>query len=376
IFIHGLIRDEKGRKMSKSLGNSPDPLDLIEKYGADGLRFGICNIAPSGSDILFSEDRIQIGRNFSNKLWNAVRFRQMSGPMADNSSLEAITGRIDASLFDDYDHWILGRLIAVSADIEKCFSSFEIAPLTHQIYAFFWGDFCDWYVEASKGKLKGDEALRDNCLAIQDLVIRQVLQLANPVMPHITEELWTGLGYDASTPFIQNTKLTSAVILTEQVPVDKSAVARVLNLQELISQARALKAQYNLANKRDVEVFYGAEGDQAKVIADNAGLVKTLAGLGKLEALGGTSSDGLPAVVTPLGSLYLDLSSSIDVEAERTRLTKELEKLNKLVLVGKNKLKNSKFVESAPEKVVEGARKQLAETTEKRDETQRILESL
>ncbi|MEN8661480.1 MAG: valine--tRNA ligase [Lentimonas sp.] len=376
IFIHGLIRDEKGRKMSKSLGNSPDPLDLIEKYGADGLRFGICNIAPSGSDILFSEDRIQIGRNFSNKLWNAVRFRQMSGPMADNSSFEAITGRIDASLFDDYDHWILGRLIAVSADIEKCFSSFEIAPLTHQIYAFFWGDFCDWYVEASKGKLKGDEALRDNCLAIQDLVIRQVLQLANPVMPHITEELWTGLGYDASTPFIQNTKLTSAVILTEQVPVDKSAVARVLNLQELISQARALKAQYNLANKRDVEVFYGAEGDQAKVIADNAGLVKTLAGLGKLEALGGTSSDGLPAVVTPLGSLYLDLSSSIDVEAERTRLTKELEKLNKLVLVGKNKLKNSKFVESAPEKVVEGARKQLAETTEKRDETQRILESL
>jgi valyl-tRNA synthetase len=109
IFIHGLIRDEKGRKMSKSLGNSPDPLDLIEKFGADGLRFGICNIAPTGSDILFSEERIQIGRNFCNKLWNASRFRQMSGPMADNCSLGAILGRIDAKLFDDYDHWILSR---------------------------------------------------------------------------------------------------------------------------------------------------------------------------------------------------------------------------------------------------------------------------
>lgn len=376
IFIHGLIRDEKGRKMSKSLGNSPDPLDLIEKYGADGLRFGICNIAPSGSDILFSEERIQIGRNFTNKLWNAVRFRQMSGPTADNSSLEAIVSRIDSSLFDDYDHWILARLIEVSAELEKCFDNYEIAPLTHHIYAFFWADFCDWYVEASKGKLKGDEALRDNCLAIQDLVIRQVLQLANPIMPHITEELWKGLGYDASVAFIQNTQLTSAATLAKQVAVDKSAAERVINLQELISQARALKAQYNLANKRDVEVFYGAEGEQAKAIADNVGLVKTLAGLGKLEALGENSADGLPAVVTPLGSLYLDLSSSLDVKAEKNRLTKELDKLNKLVAVGENKLKNPKFVESAPEKVVAGARKQLAETTEKRDETQRILESL
>ncbi len=376
IFIHGLIRDEKGRKMSKSLGNSPDPLDLIEKYGADGLRFGVCNIAPSGADILFSEERIQIGRNFTNKLWNAVRFRQMSGPMADNSSLDVIVGRMDVSLFDDYDHWILGRLTNLTADLEKCFARYEIAPLTHQIYAFFWGDFCDWYVEASKGKLKGDAALRDNCLAIQDLVIRQVLQLAHPIMPHITEELWKGLGYDAAVAFIQNTQLTAASTLAEQVPVDTSAVARVIQLQELISQARALKAQYNLANKRDVEVFFGAEGGAAEVITANVAQIKTLAGLGQLEALGERSSDGLPAVVTPLGSLYLDLSSSIDVEAEKARLTKELAKLDKLVAAGEGKLKNQKFVNSAPQQVVDGARKQLAETTEKRDETKRILQSL
>jgi valyl-tRNA synthetase len=376
IFIHGLIRDEKGRKMSKSLGNSPDPLDLIEKYGADGLRFGICNIAPSGSDILFSEERIQIGRNFCNKLWNAARFRQMSGPMADNSSFEAIISRMNPDLFDDYDHWILGRLQQVTAELEKCFTNYEIAPLTHQIYAFFWGDFCDWYVEASKGKLKGDAELRDNCLAIQDLVIRQVLQLANPIIPHITEELWNGLGYDEVVAYIQNTPIVPTSTLEEQVPVDPGAIERVSNLQELISQARALKAQYNLASKRDVAVFFGAEGSTAQIIEDNAALIRTLAGLGRLEAIGDRSADGLPAIVTPLGSLYLDLNSSIDVEAEKVRLSKELEKLNKLVAVGENKLKNPKFVESAPEKVVAGARKQLAETTEKRDETQRILDSL
>jgi valyl-tRNA synthetase len=146
-------------------------------------------------------------------------------------------------------------------------------------------------------------------------------------------------------------------------------------LQELITQARALKSQYNLANKRDVAVLYAAEGDAIKVIADNASLVQTLAGI-VLTAVDGAQPDGLPAAVTPLGTLYLDLSSSIDVEAEKARLSKELAKLNQLVAAGEGKLKNSKFVDSAPAKIVEGARKQLAETTEKRDETKRILASL
>jgi valyl-tRNA synthetase len=217
--------------------------------------------------------------------------------------------------------------------------------------------------------------LRDNCLAIQDLVIRQVLQLANPVIPHITEELWEGLGYDAAVAYIQNTKLTSAADLEAALSADRSAAARVVSLQELISQARALKSQYNLANKRDVAVLYAAEGDAVKVIVDNASLVQTLAGI-VLTAVDGAQPDGLPAAVTPLGTLYLDLSSSIDVEAEKARLSKELAKLNQLVAAGEGKLKNSKFVDSAPAKIVEGARQQLAETTEKRDETKRILESL
>ncbi len=376
IYIHGLIRDEKGRKMSKSLGNSPDPLDLIAKFGADGLRFGICNIAPTGSDILFSEERIQIGRNFCNKLWNAARFRQMSGPMADNSSLGSIRGRIDPALLDDYDHWILARMRQATEDVSKCFTGYELAPLTHLIYAFFWSDFCDWYVEASKGKLKGEPAMRDNCLAVQDLVLRQVLMLANPVIPHITEELWEALGYAAGTPYIQNAVIPGAPDLFGSLVIDAGAAQRVANLNEFISQARALKAKYNLASKRDVVVFHGAEGEAGETVDANGGLICTLAGLGRLEPAAGQSTDGLPAAVTPLGPVYLDLGSSIDVEAEKSRLGKELAKLDKLVAAGEGKLKNPKFVDGAPAQVVEGARRQLAETAQKRDETRRILESL
>lgn len=376
IFIHGLIRDEKGRKMSKSLGNSPDPLDLIEKFGADGLRFGICNIAPTGSDILFSEERIQIGRNFCNKLWNAARFRQMSGAMENNCSLEAIHARIDQKLLDDYDYWILERLAELTEAVESCFTGYELAPLTHHIYGFFWADFCDWYVEASKGKQKSSEAECKHCLAIQDLVLRQVLQLANPVIPHITEELWRGLGYDTNRAFIQDTTIPGSETLLGDLKIDPGAVERVRQLQEFISQARALKAKYNLASKRDVAIFHSAEGAAAEVIAGNLSLIQMLAGIGSIDTIEDRSSEGLPAAVTPLGTLYLDLRSSIDVEAEKVRLSKELAKLETQVAAGEGKLKNPKFIKSAPPQVVEGARKQLAETTEKRDETRRIFESL
>lgn len=379
VFIHGLIRDEKGRKMSKSLGNSPDPLDLIEKFGADGLRFGICNIAPTGSDILFSEERIQIGRNFCNKLWNAARFRQMSGPMSDNSSLQAILRRIDSSKMDAFDHWILLRLSELTDSIEKCFSGFELAPLTHEIYAFFWGDFCDWYIEASKNKLSGDhfiEGYEDNCLAIQDLVFRQLLQLANPVIPHITEELWEKLGYNANSKYIQESSYAPSICILDELSIDRTRAKDIDDLQDLIKQARALKAKYNLGSKRDVRVYYSWDPDKSQAIAQNDGLIRSLAGIGELVYQKEVSVEGLPAAVTPLGTIYLDLSSSIDVEAEKLRLSKELDRLDRMVAAGESKLKNPKFVEGAPAHVVEGARKQLVETTEKRDETKRILGTL
>src|SRR6185436_7147101 len=157
-FLTGIIRDKRGRKMAKSLGNSPDPLDLIAKYGADGLRFGLLQIAPLGQDVKFDEDRVEAGKNFCNKLWNACRFRQMNGPMSDNRSLEGILARVEPARMDDDDHALLGALVETMATLERSFADFEFATATQRLYAFFWNDFCDWYVEVAKSRVQDPAA--------------------------------------------------------------------------------------------------------------------------------------------------------------------------------------------------------------------------
>lgn len=381
IFIHGLIRDSKGRKMSKSLGNSPDPLDLIEKFGADGLRFGIINIAPSGSDILFSEDRIEIGRNFCTKLWNACRFRQMSGDLTGNASLDDIFNRLAESPLDGYGNWILVRLLETTREIESQFERFEMHQLTHSLHRFFWGDFCDWYVEAAKAMLQSkDDPRHGVALAVSDMVIRQSLQLLHPVMPFITEELWQAMGFAEDGSFLQDTKLPKAEELrgalnSKGIAIDEAGAKRIEEINGLISQARAIKAEYNVASKRDVTLFISPADDSSSLfVAENLDTIKKLAGAATIELRG--SVENLPGAVSALGTVYLDFSSSIDVDAEKERLGKELEKLGKAIQAGEGKLNNASFVEKAPPAVVEGARKQLVETKAKREEVARLLESL
>ena len=381
VFIHGLIRDDKGRKMSKSLGNSPDPLELIEKFGADGLRFGIINIAPNGSDILFSEERIDIGRNFCNKLWNACRFRQMNGPVDGNGNLESIIERLKKSPLDGYSNWIIDRMLIATEEMENHFAKYEMNQLTHSVYGFFWGDFCDWYVEASKALLqKVDDPQHGLALAVSDLVLRQTLLLLHPIMPHITEELWHAMGYCEDEAFLQDSLLPKADELRAKlaeagVVIDKAAADNVEHVKELISKARALKAERNVASKRDVALFVSpADADSESVIRGNLGTIKKLAGAANIEFK--NKVENLPGSVGALGTVYLDLSSAIDIEVEKERLSKELEKLDKAIRAGEGKLNNDAFVSKAPPQVVEGARKQLSDTQVKRDETARLLASL
>ena len=381
IFIHGLIRDAKGRKMSKSLGNSPDPLDLIAKFGADGLRFGIINIAPSGSDILFAEERIEIGRNFCTKLWNACRFRQMAGGAAEGQSLEAIIDRMAGSQLEGYGNWILFRLLQTMEEIEGQFARFEMHQLTHSLHNFFWGDFCDWYVEAAKAMLQSkDDPRHDAALAVSDLVIRQSLLLLHPIMPHITEELWQAMGYSVDGEFLQDAGLLPAAQLREllnakSVSIDAEGARQIELIKELITQARATKAEYNVASKRDVTLFVTPTDDScATLIEANLDTIKRLAGAATIELV--EMVENLPGSVSALGTVYLDLSSAVDVEAEKERLSKELEKLTKAIQAGEGKLNNPSFVDKAPPQVVEGARKQLLETKARRDEIARLIESL
>jgi valyl-tRNA synthetase len=378
VYFTGIIRDHLGRKMSKSLGNSPDPLDLIGRYGADGLRFGIISIAPQGQDIRFADERIESGKNFCNKLWNACRFREMSGPPGDNGSLNAIVRRLDPARFDADDHAIIDRMLAVTRDVDRCLYEFEFSAAVQALYGFFWNDFCDWYVEVSKTKLQAADT-KANCLAIQDLVLRQTLLLLHPFIPFITEELWNQLGYGMPGTYLtRDARLDNAsdfamAFSAAGVHLDRAAISVVENLKTLASQARALKADHNLASRRDVRFFMTGTDAEWAVVSANLGKLLRMcgaAGIVRKECV-----DGAPAVVTPIGTLYLDLASTVDAAAERERLTKELEKLAQHIAGTEARLSNPAFAGKAPPQVIEGARKQLAELKARRVETERLVSS-
>ena len=379
VYFNGIIRDKLGRKMSKSLGNSPEPLDLIAKFGADGLRFGLLSIAPKGQDILFDEDRVGQGRNFCNKLWNAARFRQMSGPMADNSSLAAVVGRLRATQLDDDDFAILQGLAELTDSTAKNLEDHEFTAYAQGLYAFFWGDFCDWYVEASKARLK-DPALVENCLAVQDLVLRQFLLLLHPVAPFISEELWHLLGYGSEQDFIQDHHTGSGgdllrVLREHGIKLSASKVADVALLREFVATVRGLKSQANQATRRDAVITVVAKDAVArKLIEANREKLAGLAGLAEIAFA--ADAGGRTGALTSLGVVLLELSGNVDVAAEKVRLTKELAKLEQAVAAGEAKLGNEVFVSKAPAKILEGARNQLAEAKAKRDEIARMLASL
>jgi valyl-tRNA synthetase len=379
VFFTGIIRDAQGRKMSKSLGNSPDPLDLIDAYGADGLRFGIISIAPQGQDIRFQEDRIEGGKNFCNKLWNACRFRQMSGPAGDNTSPRSILARIDPARFDADDHAILERLLSATREVDRCFAEFEFSAAAQALYGFFWNDFCDWYVEVSKSKLQSEDT-RANCLAIQDLVLRQALLLLHPFIPFITEELWSQLGYCGKEGgFIVDGVLEDAsrcalALGTLGARPDPVQAASVEKMKAFVSRARALKAEHNLAGRRDVTFFVTT--DDAAWAALEPNLTKLSRMAGASEFLRREKVEGAPASVTALGTLYLDLASAVDVGAERARMSKEIAALDGHIAATEARLANRAFLDKAPPAVLEGARRQLSEQQAKRAELGRLLKSL
>ncbi len=375
VYFTGIIRDAQGRKMSKSLGNSPDPLDLIAKYGADGLRFGIVSIAPQGQDIRFQEDRIESGKNFCNKLWNACRFRQMSGDMADNSSPGAILARIEPAKFDADDHAILDRLFATTREVDRCFNQFEFSAAVQALYGFFWNDFCDWYVEVSKAKLQ-EPATKANCLAIQDLVLRQTLLLLHPFIPFITEELWHQLGYGAEGTFLmRDTQLESpSQFAGRGLQIDANAASQVETLKAVVSQVRAFKAEHGEAANKASEFVVEASDAHWAILDANLAKIKRMAGAATITR--GAMSPTAPVTVTALGSWNLIKQLKGDPAAEKARLKKEIETLAKHIAGTEARLSNEAFVSKAPPAVLEGAKKQLADLQAKKAENERLLAAL
>ena len=347
VYFTGLIRDKLGRKMSKSLGNSPDPLELIEKYGADGLRFGLMRIAPSGQDIRFDEKQIEEGRNFATKLWNVARLRQMHGP----SSAEP---KIDNRQLSIYAIEVLSRLNETIDAIDAAYRDYQFNAVAQRLYDFVWSDYCDWFVETAKTEIFSEDEAKKKCtLATMDFVLSATLRLLHPFMPHITEELWFLLGSGKGS--IQFAAPPQKIALDEvtDVPGQRELVSAIY---QTVQAGRNLRAKSKQPSNKKIGFILRTE---EKLIS---GQLPTLTRLLNAEEVRldrkYQAPAGNPVAVTPLGEIFLAIAAA-DSARERERLDKEMAKIENELRTAENKLKNKSFVDRAPVAVVDEHRKRL-----------------
>ena len=347
VYFTGLIRDKLGRKMSKSLGNSPDPLELIDKYGADGLRFGLMRIAPSGQDIRYDEKQIEEGRNFATKLWNAARLRQMHGA----NSAEP---KIDSSALSIYAIEVLSRLNETIDAIDAAYHDYQFNAVAQHLYDFIWSDYCDWFVEAAKTEIFGeDETKKRSTLATMDFVLSATLRLLHPFMPHITEELWSLLGLGkASIQFTAPPKKMALDGVTDLAGKRELVSA----IYQTVQSGRNLRAESKLPSNRKIGFILRTD---EKLISDQ---LPTLTRLLNAEAVRldpkYQAPAGNPVAVTPLGEIFLAIAAA-DTARERERLDKEIAKIENELRTAENKLKNKSFVDRAPAAIVDEHRKRV-----------------
>ena len=372
VFFTSIIRDAKGRKLSKSLGNSPDPLDLIAEYGADGVRFGLMRIAPTGTDVRYDEDQIKEGRNFATKLWNACRFRQMQGEAADESE----GGELSIYAID-----ILARLDDLEKNLASAYAEYRFNELAQLLYEFFWNNYCDWFLEAAKADFGDgvDPGARAATLRTIDVVIERFLMLLHPYMPHITEELWETFGFGEDGRFLMNTAVPGEAV-TAEAGLDAASIRtgreRAAQVYEAVGRARNLKAEYGLGARKDV-VLIVDPADGAGWVADETRIFALLAGAGEVRIEPGHAAEqGVPTALTDLGKIYLPLEGMVDVEAETARLTKERDKAAGELKKVNAKLANENFISRAPEEVVEENRQRQADWKARVDELEVMLANL
>jgi valyl-tRNA synthetase len=349
VFFTGLIRDKQGRKMSKSLGNSPDPLDLIAKYGADGLRFGLMRIAPSGQDIAFDEKQIEEGRNFATKLWNAARFRQMHGPSEAAPQIEHKSLSIFAVE-------ILARLNETIDAIDAAYREYEFNAVAQQLYHFFWSDYCDWFVEAAKTEVfSRDAAKKKSALAVMDFVLSAVLRLLHPFMPHITEELWSRLAFGKNS--IQFVAPPQKIVMEGVDVANKRKL--VAAIYDTVQSGRNLRIEAGIASNKKAE--FGLNPSVGGVEDELATLSRLLSAetVSISTSVPATGVVGLSAV----GEIWVKVEQR-DASAERDRLGKEIVRLENELRTVDAKLSNASFVDKAPPAVVQEHRQRKADFSE------------
>ncbi|MDE7167414.1 MAG: valine--tRNA ligase [Clostridia bacterium] len=364
VLIHGLVRDEKGRKMSKSLGNGVDPLEVIDKYGADSLRFSLLQGVAPGNDTRYSDAKVEACRNFMNKIWNASRFVIMSAEGAKVKPLEEVK-------LSHADKWIISRLQSAIRDVTLTLNKFEFGVACQIMYDFMWSDFCDWYIELVKPALKSDdEAKRDGALSVLVFVLENALKLLHPFIPFITDEIY------------RNLPNTEGTIMTKEFPrynakrAYKKDAASFEGIKEIITAVRAAKTELDCPPSRKVSLYIVTESK--RLISANQDSILKLAGAKEIHFISSPEEAGDKTVtkVLSVGTIFIPMGELVDLEKEKARLEGELEKVNGEIQRADGKLNNSGFISKAPKKLVDDERAKLNKYVEMREKIINQLKNL
>lgn len=371
VFIHGLVRDSQGRKMSKSLGNGIDPVEVVEKYGADTLRFMLITGNTPGNDMRFYWERVESARNFANKIWNASRYMLMNLEGFDKDFVPAE---------EDYtlsDRWILSRYARTVRDVTENLDKFELGEAGRMIYEFLWNEFCDWYIELTKARLYDTENVRarNTALYVLSHVLEGTLRLLHPFMPFLTEEIWQ------KVPHAENIK---SIMISEWPQADAARISDAIEAQmtaimESIKSIRNMRAEVGAAPSKKSEVILNFKDESLReVFTENTGYLDKLASSEPVTILpaGAAAPENAMAGVVNGVEIYLPLKGLIDVEKETARLNKELEKLEKEIKRLTGKLSNEGFLKKAPEQVVAGEKEKLAGYEEKKKSVESRIQDL
>lgn len=364
VLIHGIVRDALGRKMSKSLGNGVDPLVLIDKYGADSLRYSLVNGISAGGDIRFSEDKMEGYRNFMNKIWNASRFVLMN---CENVRIKNID---EIKKFTPFDKWILSKLNATTLSVTKFMDKYEVGLAASCLYEFIWNQFCDWYIELSKTALySDDEEKRSDTASVLVYVLRETLKLVHPIIPFITEEIYDALpNRDAEDIMIapypeysRSRNYRKDVVVTEIV-------------MDVIRSIRNLRREMNVSQSKRTAIHIVPKEGMEKVAKKISGYIEKLAG-------GSSVSFDEPAgknasLVTPLGKIFIPMGELIDFDRERERIKAEIAKTDEEIARAEGKLANAGFVAKAPAALIEKEHEKLARYREQRKGLEESLKNL
>ena len=352
VFIHGIVRDENGVKMSKSLGNGIDPLLVIDQYGADALRMFLATGNSPGNDMRYSEKRVEACRNFANKLWNASRFVHM------NIDDYNVKNELPATL-ETEDKWILHTLNNVAKEVNENLERFELGIALSKIYDFIWNRYCDWYIELCKARLQSEGETAQNARQVLIYVLDKILKLLHPFMPFITEEIWQTIPHDTE----------GKTVMLEKYPeydpsLDfPSEAEEMMKVMEAITAIRTQRNEMNVPPSKKAKLFIATAIPET--FSNGEQFFKKLASASEVEISDSFDIDGAVTVVTSDAKIYIPMEELVDKEAELKRLNKELKQVEKMLAQDEGKLNNPGFMSKAPEKVIEKIKGQAEKEREK-----------